>query len=171
MKKKAYRATPVKDIQIGAVVSRLAEGPVWVGLDVGKGHTMVVIRDSQGTMLRPWKVLQPGEIGLDKVNLLIPSTGINLGNTVCLAKKGFDLVILDELELHQLIASRRRFVGCVGPIIDSVIKNFTKTCGDGCKFGCEAGGQAFCGLLKTFGDKLSCTVKIGAVLEDHRDLG
>ena len=53
MKKKAYRATPVKDIQIGVVVSRLAEGPVWVGLDVGKGHTMVVIRDSQGTMLRP----------------------------------------------------------------------------------------------------------------------
>lgn len=64
MKKKAYRATSVKEIQISAVIPRLAEGPVWVGLDVGKGHTMVVIRDAQGDMLRPWKVNQPGEIGL-----------------------------------------------------------------------------------------------------------
>ena len=64
MKSKAYRAVAVKDVKISEVVTRLAEGPVWAGLDVGKGHTMVVIRDSQGTTLRPWKVRQPGEIRL-----------------------------------------------------------------------------------------------------------
>jgi len=62
MKSKAYRAASVKDVKISEIISRLAEGPTWAGLDVGKGHTMVVIRDSQGTTLRPWKVLQPDEI-------------------------------------------------------------------------------------------------------------
>ena len=62
MKNKAYRAASVKDVKISEIISRLAEGPVWAGLDVGKDHTMVVIRDSQGTTLRPWKVLQPDEI-------------------------------------------------------------------------------------------------------------
>ena len=37
MKSKTYRATAVKDVKISEVVLRLAEGPVWVGLDVGKG--------------------------------------------------------------------------------------------------------------------------------------
>jgi len=64
MKSKTYRATAVKDVKISEVVLRLAEGTVWVGLDVGKGHTMVVIRDAQGTTLRPWKVRQPDEIGM-----------------------------------------------------------------------------------------------------------
>ena len=64
MKSKAYRAVSVKDVKISEVLSRLSEGPVWAGLDVGKGHTMVVIRDAQGTMHRPWKVCQPEEIGL-----------------------------------------------------------------------------------------------------------
>ncbi|MFN0055442.1 MAG: transposase [Planctomycetales bacterium] len=62
MKSKAYRAVPVKDVKVSEIVLRLAEGPVWVGMDVGKGHTMVIIRDVLGTTLRPWKVLQPDEI-------------------------------------------------------------------------------------------------------------
>jgi len=62
MKSKAYRATSVNDVKVEEVVGRLSDGPVWAGLDVGKGQTMVVIRDAQGTMLRPWKVRQPNEI-------------------------------------------------------------------------------------------------------------
>ena len=38
MKSKAYRATSVKDVKISEIISRLAEGPVWAGLDVGKGQ-------------------------------------------------------------------------------------------------------------------------------------
>src|SRR5258708_832353 len=64
MKSKSYRAASVKDVKVSEVVLRLAGGPVWAGLDVGKGHTMVVIRDVQGTTLRPWKVRQPDEIGV-----------------------------------------------------------------------------------------------------------
>src|SRR5579872_2954631 len=64
MRSKAFRAVAVKDVQLNAVVGQLAPGPVWAGLDIGKDHTMVMIRDTQGTMLRPWKVCQPGEIGL-----------------------------------------------------------------------------------------------------------
>jgi transposase len=64
MKSKSYRSASVKDMKVNEVILRLAEGPVWAGLDVGKGHTMVVIRDAQGTTLRPWKVRQPDEIGV-----------------------------------------------------------------------------------------------------------
>ena len=52
MKSKTYRAASVKDVKISDVVLRLAEGPVWASLDVGKGHSMVVIRDVQGTTPR-----------------------------------------------------------------------------------------------------------------------
>jgi transposase len=64
MKSKSYRSASVKDMKVSELILRLAEGPVWAGLDVGKGHTMVVIRDAQGTTLRPWKVRQPDEIGV-----------------------------------------------------------------------------------------------------------
>lgn len=64
MKSKAYRAIAVKEVRLADVVSKLAAGTVWVGLDVGKERTMVVLRDSEGTMLRPWRVRQPGEIRL-----------------------------------------------------------------------------------------------------------
>lgn len=62
MKSKAYRAMAVKEVKVDELVACLADGPAYAGLDVGKGHTMVVIRDAQGTTLRPWKVRQPGEI-------------------------------------------------------------------------------------------------------------
>lgn len=60
--KKAYRATAVKNVVVKSLLPKLAQGPVAVGLDVGKETVLVVVRDQEGTFLRPWKVNQPGEI-------------------------------------------------------------------------------------------------------------
>jgi hypothetical protein len=48
MRKRAYRATVVKDVRIAEVIPRLAEGPVCVGLDVSKAEVFAVVRDSRG---------------------------------------------------------------------------------------------------------------------------
>jgi transposase len=64
MRSKAYRATAVKDVKIDEAIQQLAEGPVQAGVDMGKGHTMVTLRDARGNMLRPWKVRQPQEVRL-----------------------------------------------------------------------------------------------------------
>jgi hypothetical protein len=63
MKKRAYRATTVKQIQAADVVRALAPGQVWVGIDVAKEELLVVMRDRSGEHQRPWKVKQPGELG------------------------------------------------------------------------------------------------------------
>jgi transposase len=62
MRKRAYRSTAVKQIQVSEVVKRLAEGAVWVGVDVGKLTALAVVRDSQGHFERPWKVMMPSEV-------------------------------------------------------------------------------------------------------------
>ena len=64
MRKSMYRSVDVKEIRISALVERLAEGPVWVGLDVGKREVLAVLRDSSGTFLRPWRIRQPQQIRL-----------------------------------------------------------------------------------------------------------
>lgn len=64
MRSRAYRSVSVKDVKMGEIVQQLAEGAVYAGLDVGKDHVMVAIRDSQGTTLRPWKVRQTAELPL-----------------------------------------------------------------------------------------------------------
>ncbi len=62
MRNRAYRSTAVKQVQMSEVVERLAEGPVWVGVDVGKLTAMAVVRDSQGLFERPWKAKIPSEV-------------------------------------------------------------------------------------------------------------
>ena len=62
MNKKAYRSVLVKSVELSAVLSRLKEGALWVGMDIGKGAALVVLRDSAGQFERPWKVKLPGEI-------------------------------------------------------------------------------------------------------------
>ena len=52
------------------VISQLAEGPVTAGLDAGKGHTVVVLRDVRGEFPRPWKVRQPQDIALATAHLV-----------------------------------------------------------------------------------------------------
>lgn len=61
-KSKAYRATEVKNVDLERVVAKSASGPVWVGVDVGKNHVFVVVRFSDGSFDRPWKVRSPSEI-------------------------------------------------------------------------------------------------------------
>ncbi len=61
-KSKAYRATEVKNVDLERLVAKSASGPVWVGVDVGKNHVFVVVRFSDGSFDRPWKVRSPSEI-------------------------------------------------------------------------------------------------------------
>ena len=62
MSRKAYRATLVKKVMVEEVHSRLNEGALWIGVDLGKSEALAVVRDSRGTFERPWKVKLPGEI-------------------------------------------------------------------------------------------------------------
>jgi transposase len=64
MRNRAYRATAVKQVEVADVVSRLAAGPVWVGVDVGKRSCLCVVRDRTGHFERPWKVQCPNEVRL-----------------------------------------------------------------------------------------------------------
>ena len=63
MRKRAYRAVGVKEISIQTVLPELAEGPIWMGLDIGKAEVFGVLRDSAGQFQRPWRVRQPTEVG------------------------------------------------------------------------------------------------------------
>lgn len=70
MRNRAYRSTAVKQVQVSEVLQRLAEGPVWVGVDVGKRTVLAVVRDSVGHFERPWKALIPSELR-ELVNCLL----------------------------------------------------------------------------------------------------
>ena len=63
MRKRAYRSIRVKKVLVSQIVLELPEGPLWVGVDVGKAVLFVVLRDGSGEFSRPWKVNQPGELG------------------------------------------------------------------------------------------------------------
>lgn len=61
-KSKAYRSTEVKNVNLEGVIAKSALGHVWVGVDVGKEHVFVVVRFSDGSFERPWKVRNPSQI-------------------------------------------------------------------------------------------------------------
>lgn len=62
MRKRAYRATAIKNLNLAEFLLRLAAGPVQVGVDVAKNELLVTLHDSSGAFQRPWKVKQPTEI-------------------------------------------------------------------------------------------------------------
>ena len=62
MSKRTYRAVLVKNVAVEEVLSRLSEGSLWVGIDVGKLAAFVVVRGSDSVFERPWKVKLPSEI-------------------------------------------------------------------------------------------------------------
>jgi transposase len=63
MKRKAYRATPVKQVR-WEVLSRGREAcATQVGFDVGKHYVLTVVRWEGGQFERPWLVENPGEMG------------------------------------------------------------------------------------------------------------
>lgn len=62
MRKRAYRAIAIKNLNLTELMSRLAPGLVQVGVDVAKNELLVGLRDSADAYQRPWKVKQPIEI-------------------------------------------------------------------------------------------------------------
>lgn len=62
MRKRAYRSAEVKRVNVMEVVVRLSEGPVSLGLDIGKTTMFAVVRDAKGYFERPWKIRNPDEI-------------------------------------------------------------------------------------------------------------
>ncbi len=63
MKRRAYRATDVKNVLVEEVLKTAPAGLATVGLDIGKYELRVVVRWKDGSFVRPWKVENPGEIG------------------------------------------------------------------------------------------------------------
>ena len=63
-KRRAYRATDVKDVVLSEILQRAPAGAVTAGIDNGKYEIFVVIRFKDGSFQRPWKVANPMEIGL-----------------------------------------------------------------------------------------------------------
>jgi hypothetical protein len=62
MKRRACRATDVKDVQLEEVLKRAPAGAVTVGADIGKEAIYGVLRFSDGTFQRPWKAENPEEV-------------------------------------------------------------------------------------------------------------
>ena len=62
MRRKAYRATDVKDVRLEEVLKRAPAGAVSVGADIGKEAIYGVVRWSDGSFERPWKVKNPEEV-------------------------------------------------------------------------------------------------------------
>ncbi len=64
MRNRAYRATEIKAVNVAEAATRLAAGPVWVGVDVGKLQVLCVVRDAAGYFERPWRVRCPQEVSM-----------------------------------------------------------------------------------------------------------
>ena len=63
-KRRAYRATDVKNVSLEKILVLAPTGAVTVGMDIGKHEVFVVLRWADGTFERPWKVCNPAEIKL-----------------------------------------------------------------------------------------------------------
>lgn len=61
-KRRAYKSTSVKNIALEEVLKDAPEGPITIGMDVGKDSIFVVARYSSGEFRRPWTVKNPSEI-------------------------------------------------------------------------------------------------------------
>ena len=62
MKRRAYRATDVKDVRLEEVLKRAPAGAVTAGADIGKQAIYSVVRWSDGSFERPWKAKNPEEV-------------------------------------------------------------------------------------------------------------
>ena len=63
-KRRAYRSCDVKNVVLAKLLESAPTGPITVGLDVGKREIFAVVRWSDGTFERPWKILNPSELTL-----------------------------------------------------------------------------------------------------------
>jgi transposase len=62
MKRRAYRATEVKDVRLEEVMRSAPAGAATAGLDIGKYEILAVVRWKEGSFERPWKAQNPLEI-------------------------------------------------------------------------------------------------------------
>jgi len=62
MRRRAYRATNVKDVRLTEVLERAPAGAAVMGADVGKDAIYGVFRWSDGSFERPWKAKNPEEV-------------------------------------------------------------------------------------------------------------
>jgi transposase len=62
MKSKAYRATPVKQLDVGPLSRAHAGQALTVGLDIGKYRLLAVARWPDGQFERPWLVQNPDQL-------------------------------------------------------------------------------------------------------------
>jgi transposase len=62
MKRRAYRATDVKDVLLGEILRTAPAGAATVGLDIGKCEVRAVVRWNDGNFERPWKAKNPGQV-------------------------------------------------------------------------------------------------------------
>lgn len=63
-KRRAYRATAVKNVNLEKRLESAPDGDVRIGLDIGKLEAFAVVRWADGSFERPWKVKNPTEIML-----------------------------------------------------------------------------------------------------------
>lgn len=63
-KRRAYRSCDVKNVVLEKLLESAPTGPITVGLDVGKREIFAVVRWSDDTFERPWKILNPSELTL-----------------------------------------------------------------------------------------------------------
>jgi transposase len=64
MKRRAYRATDVKDLRLENVLKAAPAGNATAGLDIGKFEVRGVVRWNDGGFERPWKAESPSQIEL-----------------------------------------------------------------------------------------------------------
>jgi len=62
MKRRAYRATDVKDLRLENVLKAAPAGNATAGLDIGKFEVRGVVRWNDGSFERPWKAASPSQI-------------------------------------------------------------------------------------------------------------
>jgi len=62
MKRRAYRATEVKNVLLEEVLRSAPAGAATAGLDIGKYEVRAVVRWKEGSFERPWKARNTSEI-------------------------------------------------------------------------------------------------------------
>jgi transposase len=62
MRRRAYRATEVKEVLLEEVLRSAPAGAVTAGLDIGKYEVYAVVRWKDGSFERPWRTQNPAEI-------------------------------------------------------------------------------------------------------------
>ena len=63
-KSKPYSSIPVKAVDAAALARAHARQACVLGVDVGKFELMAVLRWPDGSFERPWRVANPGELGM-----------------------------------------------------------------------------------------------------------